>query len=195
MTRIALTAVVLAVSSATLAPAATILFCPFESMQGWSVRAAGVVEAGIVEKSDNDRCAALRSRQGAVFLTRDLPLDDVRGCRLSVSCLVKAEGVVRGPQVSSTGKIHLAVQTPRGVSHYSARLAGTSDRWKMEGFSLHVPDDVQRVVLNLGLEACQGRVLFDRLLVKNDRRGVYQLDLSQVANADHGQLGIGAFPQ
>jgi hypothetical protein len=107
---------------------------------------------------------------------------------------VKTEGVARGAQLSSTAKVHLAVETPGGVRHHNARLTGSKD-WHHEGFTADVPADARRVVLNLGLEACSGRVSFDRLIVKNDARGVRPLDISQAANAGHAQLGLGVFPQ
>ena len=178
---------------ARAAPAATVLFCPFDSLEGWSVRAVGATGAAIVEKSGTARCVEVTSQRGTVFLTRQLPLEAVRGGRVTVNCLVKAEDVVRGPQASSTAKLHLAVQTPRGIEHHNARFTETSD-WHREGFTADVPADARRVVLNLGLEACSGRVQFDRLVVRNDQRGVHPLDLSSAVNAGHGQLGLGAFP-
>lgn len=194
MKRIILIVAVSFVLRAGAAPGATVLFCPFESLEGWTVRAVGATGAAIVEKSAASSCVEVTSRRGTVFLTRQLPLDAVRGCRVTVSCLVKSEGVVRGPQVSSTAKLHLAVQTPGGIAHHSARLVGTSE-WHREGFAADVPPDAERVLLNLGLEACFGRVLFDRLIVRNDQRGEHHLSLASTANAGHEQLGLTVFPE
>jgi hypothetical protein len=102
--------------------------------------------------------------------------------------------VIRGPQFSSTAKVHLAVRTPQGMQHHHARLVGTTE-WHREGFSADIPADAQQVLLNLGLEACRGSAQFGRLLVQNDRRGVYPLRLAGEANADHAQLGLDVFPQ
>jgi hypothetical protein len=101
---------------------------------------------------------------------------------------------VRGPQLSSTGKLHLAVQTPAGVRHYHARFVGTSD-WHQEALTADVPQSAKRVVLNLGLETCFGRARFDRLVVRNDQRGVHPLSLSATANAGHDQLGLAVLPK
>jgi len=177
-----------------LAPCATVLFCPFDSLEGWSVRSVGATGAAVVEKSAASRCAEVTSRRGTVFLSRELPLEAVRGCRITVSCLVESADVVRGPQVSSTGKLHLAVKTPGGVAHYGARFVGASE-WHREGFTADVAPDAERVVLNLGLEACSGRVRFDRLMVRNDHRAEHHLSLASTANADHEQLGLGVFPK
>lgn len=86
---------------ASPAPAATVLFCPFESLAGWSVRSAGATDARIVRESDSMEFVELASRRGTVFLSRELPLEDVAGCRVSVSCLVKSEGIVAGHPFSS----------------------------------------------------------------------------------------------
>jgi len=173
---------------------ATVLFCPFESLEGWSVRAVGAAEAGIVEKSAASSCVELTCRRGTVLITRRLPLEAVRGCRVTVSCLVESEDVVRGPQVSSTAKLHLAVKTPSGVTHFGARFVGTS-QWHREGFTADVPPDAEQVLLNLGLEACSGRARFDRLMVRNDQRGEHHLSLASTANAGHEQLGLSVFPR
>ena len=175
------------------APAATVLFCPFDSLSGWSVRSVGATDAGVVRESESSQFVEVASRRGTVLLSRELPLAEVAGCRVEVGCLVASEGIVSGPQLSSTGKVHMAVEGPDGVSHYNARFTGSSE-WHREGFSADVPKDARRVVLNLGLEACFGKARFDRLLVKNDKRGIHPLDLSATANAGHEQLGLGAFP-
>jgi len=195
MTRLLLLLSGIVLWAPTAAPAATVLFCPFDSLEGWSVRALGPTRAAIVETSPGGpRCAQLAARAGTVMLSRELPLREVRGSRIELSCLVESHEVVPGPQVPHAARLHLAVATPAGVAHYSARLPGSSE-WHREGFTADVPQDASRVVLNLGLEACSGRVRFRQLLVRSDRRGVYSLDLSQVANGGHEQLGIGAFPE
>jgi len=111
-----------------------------------------------------------------------------------VDCQMRPADVVRGPQASSTAKLHLAIETPAGVRHFSARLTGSTD-WRPQGLAADVPRDARRAVLNLGLEACAGRVAFSELIVRNNRRGVHPLDLAPAANASHEQLGLGAFPK
>lgn len=186
-------AVVLALP-ARFSPAATVLYCEFDSLRDWSVRTAGATGAKITPKEDDTHCLEVRSSRGTVLLSRELPIEAVRGCRVTVSCSVESDGIVRGPQLSSTAKLHLAVQTPQGVRHHSARFVGTAD-WHQEGFTADVPADAKRVLLNLGLESCFGRARFDRLTVGNDRRGTRPVDLGATANAEHGQLKLAAFPQ
>jgi hypothetical protein len=175
-------------------PAATVLFSPLDSLDGWTVRCVGPGSAGIVETPDGGKAAELSATRGTVFLSRELPLERTRGCRVAVSCLVENSQIVGGPQAASCGKLHLAVQTPAGTEHFSVHFTGT-ERARSEGITADVPADATRVLLNLGLEACTGRIRLDQLLVKNDRRGALPLDLTKVLNADHGQLGLDVFPQ
>lgn len=194
MNRVIPIAIVLLILPVEMATAATVLFCPFESLEGWSVRSVGAASAEVVDKSGGEKCVTMASRRGTIFLSRELPLEAVLKRRITVSCLVRTEDVARGAQLSSTAKVHLAVETSDGIRHHSAQLTGSKD-WHHEGFTADVPDDARRVVLNLGLEACSGRVFFDRLIVRNDARGVHPLDISRAANASHAQLGLTAFPK
>jgi hypothetical protein len=180
--------------SSTFALSATVLFCPFDSLKGWSVRSAGAARAAITERSEGDRSVAVMAAGGTVLLSRQLPLEALVGSRVTVSCLVKAQEVVRGPQQASMAKLHLAIASSNGIQHFAARLEGSSE-WQHQGFTADVPADATRAVLNLGLESCSGQAWFDRLIVKNDRRGVYPLDISPAVNAGHAQLGIAAFPE
>lgn len=174
--------------------AATLLFCPMDSLDGWTVRCHGTADVAIVEKGDSARCVQTSARQATVFLTRELPLDEVRGSRLEVGCLVRCVGLLPGVQSTSTAKIHLAVRTPDGIRQHSVRFT-ESDQWQFQGFTADVPPTAGRVVLNLGLEACSGSVQFDQLMIRTDRQAAFPLDLSAAANAGHGQLGLEVFPK
>jgi hypothetical protein len=178
---------------ATHLVAATVLFCPFDSLDTWTIRSLGAARARLVDRTEDERCVEVSAQEGTVLLSRDLPVDQLCGARVTVSCLVKTENVVNGPQQTSTAKVHLAVVSPSGVQHFAARLDGDTP-WGNHGLTADVPEDAERAVLNLGLESCSGLAQFDRLLVKNDRRGVHPLDISSAVNASHGQLEIATFP-
>ena len=174
--------------------AATVLYSPLDSLDGWSVRTVGATRATVVDKADKTPCVEVTSSRGSVFLSRELPLAEVIDGRLTITCSVKGDRIVRGPQASSTGKIHLAVLTPRGIEHHYARFSGNSD-WHQEAFTADIPADAKRILLNLGLESCFGTVRFSRLIVSSDKRGLHRLDLAAVANASHEQLKLPAFPE
>ncbi|MBM4079775.1 MAG: hypothetical protein FJ272_07650 [Planctomycetes bacterium] len=179
--------------AARTASTATILFSPFDSLDGWQVRSAGPTAAELVQEGKR-QCVQIASQGGTVFLTRELPLDAVKGRQLMVRCEVKADGVTRGPQVSSTAKVHVAVRTPAGIQHHTARFTGTAP-WHEEALKAAVPADAQQVRLNVGLEACSGRAWFDTLVVRNDQQGVHPVPLASAANAHHSQLVLPAFPK
>jgi hypothetical protein len=174
--------------------AATVLFCPMDSLDGWTVRCHGTADAAVVTKGDSGQCAQISTQNATAFLTRDMPLDEVRGSSLEIGCLVRCEGLVPGVQLTSTAKIHIAVQTPDDIRQHSVRFT-ESDSWQFQGFTADIPESAERVVLNLGLEACSGTVQFDQLVVRTNRRAMIPLDLSVAANAGHEQLGIPAFPK
>jgi hypothetical protein len=176
------------------ARAETILYNPLDSLDGWAVRAVGDARGSIVAGREGKPCAEMVSLGGTVFLTRALPVEALAGRKVTVDCQMRTAEVVRGPLVSSTAKVHLAVETAAGVQHFSTRLTGTAD-WQPQGLTADVPRDARRAVLNVGLEACAGRVSFSELIVRNDRRGVHPLDLSGAANGAHERLGLGAFPK
>ena len=166
MARIAIIIGLLSVSAwAPIASGATVLFRPMDSLDGWTVRCHGTADAAVVPKGDSGRCVQASARQATVFLTRELPLDEVRGSQVEIGCLVRCEGLVPGVQLTSTAKIHLAIRTPEGTAQHSARLA-ESDTWQFQGFTADVPESAERVVLNMGLEACSGTVQFDQLVVR-----------------------------
>ncbi|MHB8900677.1 MAG: hypothetical protein ACYC6Y_18150 [Thermoguttaceae bacterium] len=195
MTRTAvLIALIVTVSLDLSAHAATVLFCPMDSLDGWTVRCHGTADAAVVANSRSARCLQASARNGTVFLTRELPLDEVRGCRVEIGCLARCRGLLPGVQSTSTAKIHLAVLTPQGPIQNSVRLAD-SESSQFRGLAADVPKTAQRVLLNLGLEACSGTVEFDQLVVRTDRRVAVPLDLSRAANAGHEQLGIPAIPK
>ncbi|MCX6907543.1 MAG: hypothetical protein NTY01_05815 [Verrucomicrobia bacterium] len=178
----------------SLGRAETVLYNRLDTFDGWSVRSIGDANAAVVAGREGKPCAEMASAGGTVFLTRGLPVEALAGRKVTVDCQMKPVDVVRGPQVSSTAKLHLAVETPAGIQHFSARLTGTAN-WQPQGITADVPHDARRAVLNLGLEACAGRVSFSELIVRNNRRGVHPLDLAPAANASHEQLGLGVFPK
>ena len=172
----------------------TILYSRLDTLDGWAVRAVGDANAGVVPGRKGGPCVELGSAGGTVFLTRELPAAALAGRKVTVVCQAKHADVARGPQASSTAKLHLAVETPAGIQHFSARLTGSAN-WQPQGITADVPRDARRAMLNLGLEACAGRVSFSELIVRNDGRGAHPLNLAPAANAGHEQLGLGAYPK
>ncbi len=169
------------IGSAVVAPGATVLFSRLDSLEGWTVRTLGPSTVGVVPGIANGRCVELQSPGGTVLISRDLPAQSLAGRRVNLACLVRTDDITRGAQASSTGKMHLAIQTPQGIQHFSTRWTG-SNPWRMEGLVADVPAGAERAVLNLGLEGCSGRVGLSQLSVRNDRRGAWPLPLPEAGN-------------
>jgi hypothetical protein len=176
-----------------VAGGATVLFAPLGQFDGWDLNTLGTARIAAAPSAAGLPCVEMNSAGGTCLLSRALPLDQMRGSRVTIRCLARSDGVVRGPQASSTAKIHLAIRTPRGIEHHSARFLGNTD-WHPEAITADVPADAQQTLLHLGLEACRGRAWFSQLLVRNDRPGMHAIPLDRALNADHAQLGLDVFP-
>ena len=89
-----------------------------------------------------------------------LPVAKLRGTRLDLRALIKADTVATPPQVYNGIKFMLVTQGPSG-KQYPARdhLWGTFD-WTPEHFRAVVPADATKATLVLGLEATTGRASF-----------------------------------
>lgn len=172
--------------------AATIVAEPFDALTAWHIRTVGAASARLHKKGLHGTGLRVEGMGGMAFCTRELPLQDVRGSRLTVRCMTKVQSVEAGPQACSTPKVHLAVATPRGVLHFSSRLTEPSG-WRERSFNADVPKDASKVRLNVGIENAFGSVVYDSLVVESDRKGTVCLDLREVANARFSEA-VGASP-
>lgn len=94
-----------------------------------------------------------------------LPLEALRGARVRVEALVKAEGVTPPPRPWNGIKVMLHSQSPDGDKwEQQNNVAGTFD-WKVVAFSARVPADATAAWLVLGLEAVNGVAWFDDVKV------------------------------
>jgi hypothetical protein len=92
-----------------------------------------------------------------------LPLDKVRGTRLLVEVMARAEDVARPPHAYNGVKCMLHTVAPAGPRWTQQdNLFGTFD-WKPLRFVAEVPADATEAELVLGLEETTGRVWFDDL--------------------------------
>ncbi|MFZ5833171.1 MAG: hypothetical protein ACOY3P_24045 [Planctomycetota bacterium] len=180
-------------AAAGSAHAATVLFAPLDSLEGWTVRTLGPAQVRVAADASPRPNVEIRSEGGTALLRRELPIEKAAGEKLTLDCFVETEGVTVGPQASSTAKLHLAAVTPHGVRHFSTRLTGSTP-WSPGGLVAEIPPDATRVVLNVGLEACTGRMAVARLSVRNERREEFSLAMNAALNAEHRQLGLASFP-
>ena len=90
-----------------------------------------------------------------------LPIDKMRGARLTCRAMVKADGVTQPPQSWNGVKFMLHVTSPSGANWLQPNnIFGTFD-WKRVEFKAAIPADATAAELILGLEAVNGRAQFD----------------------------------
>jgi hypothetical protein len=94
-----------------------------------------------------------------------LPLDKVRGTRLLVEVMARAEDVARPPHAYTGVKCMLHTVAPAGPRWTQQNNLFGTFAWKRIRFVTEVPADATAVWLVLGLEATTGRVWFDDLKV------------------------------
>ena len=90
-----------------------------------------------------------------------LPVEKMRGSRLTCRAMVKADGVTEPPQVWNGIKFMLHVSAPGGdLWPQQNNVSGTFD-WRRVQFKAAIPVDATAAELILGLEAVSGRAQFD----------------------------------
>lgn len=104
---------------------------------------------------------------GALLATATLPVEKLRGRRIRVSGMVKAEQVARPPNPWNGVKVMLHVECPRG-DQWPQRdnLHGTFD-WRRIRYVAAIPEDATRVTLVLGLENTTGTAWFDDISLED----------------------------
>ncbi|MBV9848394.1 MAG: cellulase family glycosylhydrolase [Armatimonadetes bacterium] len=102
---------------------------------------------------------------GTTTVSIPLPVARMRGTRVNVRAMIRAEAVATPPQVYNGVKLMLVIVTPSG-RQYPARmnLWGTFD-WRPEAFQAVIPSDATEAVLVLGVEQTTGTAWFDDVRV------------------------------
>lgn len=94
-----------------------------------------------------------------------LPIEKMRGARLSCRAMIKADGVSQPPQAWNGVKFMLHVTAPGGATWLQQNnVFGTFD-WKRVEFQAAIPADATAAELILGLEAVNGRAQFDDIKI------------------------------
>lgn len=102
---------------------------------------------------------------GSTGVRMRLPVENLRGARVRVEALVKAENVARPPQPWNGVECMLHTVAPAGQRWSQQNdVFGTFD-WKPVGFTTEVPADATEAWLVLGLEATTGRAWFDNVKI------------------------------
>lgn len=135
------------------------------ALQRWATNSATIrLAAGHDSTSGLEVRADGHSSNAAVRIA--IPLERIRGARVSCEAMVQAENVTRPPNSWNGIKVMLHLKSPSGDQWLQKNnVFGTFD-WQRVRFNVSVPDDVTRAELVLGLESVQGVARFDDVLVK-----------------------------
>lgn len=120
------------------------------------------------ESGKNGKALALKnddaSKNQSVSLS--LPVDKIKGKKITVSALVKADSVSAKPKPYNGIKLMLITADAEARKDFpqASIEVGTFD-WKHVVFSYNVPDMVVSAQLVLGLEVVSGKALFDDVRV------------------------------
>ena len=105
------------------------------------------------------------SDSGSTVAQHVLPVEQVRGCLIHLSGMVKARDVSDKPASWNGIKFMSPVTTPGGKMHPQARIGVGSFDWQRFIFPVRVPDDATDIRLYMGLEAVTGKVWFDDIKI------------------------------
>jgi hypothetical protein len=102
---------------------------------------------------------------GSVSVRLPLPIEKMRGARLTSRAIIKAVGVTRPPQPWNGIKFMLHVTTPGEALWLQQNSVFGSFDWKPVQFKATIPADATAAELVLGLEAVSGRAQFDDIQI------------------------------
>jgi endoglucanase len=129
------------------------------ALSGWS--GSALLQPGY----GGGQAVALESKADALGATiiRRLPVERVRGCRISGSVMVRAAEVGPKPNPWNGIKFMLSIEGPSGKSYPQATCESGTFDWQRAHFSARIPADATNIALVLGLEQVTGKVWFDEV--------------------------------
>lgn len=127
---------------------------------GW--RSEGGGDAAVISVAGGSRALSVHlATTGNHLVSIPLPIERLRGMRVTFSGRVRADDVAPPPKPWQGVKLMLHTRSPKGPDYQSVMdLHGTFD-WKPIGLSAFIPPDATDAVIILGLEETSGRVWFD----------------------------------
>jgi hypothetical protein len=128
-----------------------------KALAGWS--GPGRLEAA----GGGGQCVALVSKPGerGAVISRRLPLEGLRGCKIRGTARVRAEDVGSKTNPWNGIKFMLVLEGPSGRLYPQAPLETGSFDWRRAAFATTVPADATNITLVLGLEQVAGKVWMD----------------------------------
>lgn len=132
--------------------------------------AAGITSGRLVKGYEGTR-SLLIELSAAGILSQGYSIDAaaIAGKLVTISAVVKADGVSEGPESWNGIKVMLVLEAGKGRDYPQVSIpAGTFD-WKRFSHTLRIPAGVEKASLVLGLEKVKGRVWFDEVEIRTGR--------------------------
>lgn len=146
----------------------TVLNWNFEEplgLKGWN----GAASVGPGFESESSLALASATAESGARVTRELPVEELRGAKVRCTVMVKAEGVSPKPNSWNGIKLMLVVQSASGVQYPQAELDTGTFGWRKAAVRTSIPLDATNVTLLAGLENVRGKAWFDDLAVTMQR--------------------------
>ena len=93
----------------------------------------------------------------------------IAGKLVTISAVVKADGVSEGPDSWNGIKVMLVLQAGEGRDYPQVSIPVGSFDWQQFSHTLRIPSGVEKATLVLGLEKVKGKVWFDEVAVRVGR--------------------------
>jgi len=118
----------------------------------------------IVDHAGDSKALAIESPSVKGKVARvAIPVERIRGARLTLSANVRAQDVVKPPAEWNGVKLMLIIVSPAGTTYSSPTgVFGTFD-WRPLAVTAVVPNDATEISVLIGVEATTGRVWYDDL--------------------------------
>jgi hypothetical protein len=164
-----------AATDAVTAPADPVFQANFDAadaLRSWSGSRDAGVRLASGYRGSQSLVVELPAKDGPGhrMIRMSLPIAELRGTRVKVEAMLKAEGVAKPPQPWNGVKCMLHVVAPAGTNWLQKdNLHGDFD-WKAVRFTAEVAQDATEANLCLGLEQTTGRAWFDDVKVTVVRR-------------------------
>jgi len=172
----------------------TVLKENLEEQGKWKKNIRGDGDIELVPDGVEGKCLKVTSKDRAlVYYSMDLDPKRVLGKRLIVRAKVKLDNVEQGEQVYATAKIHVGVMIGKRMTHHARRFTGTAD-WHDEVLIAEVPENADRVVLDLGIQNGTGTAYYDNLTVDDGVKQHEIVNIASAANASCKQVGLDGVP-
>ena len=108
----------------------------------------------------------------------------MRGKKLQIRAKVKLDNVVVGAKPWCRAKIHVGTWVGKKLQHRPKLFDGSRD-WHEQILIAPIPEDAERVVLDLGIQMGTGTAYYDELVVDDGLKPHMALDLSALANTSY----------